>query len=202
MPDLPESSGGAGMVYIQKLNALFYAGGAIRNGTSGGTDTGKSYMLFLGNVTDGWQSRATMPDPRNHLAAVVVSGRAFFLGGQKGGDEVSGNSAEVREYLWWVDKWIVRKSMPLPLGHVSASVFRYSGGIMVVGGITNGRELVDEILFYDVRGNEWYNIGTFPRKVQTPVCVSWGPVYCVSGFGKPGWANLGYTTTFSRPVRD
>ncbi|CAN8068269.1 unnamed protein product, partial [Agarophyton chilense] len=202
IPSLPVSVGGGAMVYIKPINALFYAGGMTREkGRYRGTDLPHTFMLSLHNLAAGWKRKADMPNPRNHMAAAVAASRYFFLGGQHSADEHAGNQPTVNEYVYWSDKWFTKAPLPQPLGHIVASTFSYWNGILVVGGVTNGRHQTPNVYYYDVRSDSWSLIGQFPRSVQSPVCgISNLRIHCATGLGKPGWAAQSFHRKLTLPL--
>lgn len=200
--DLPEARGGGGMVYVRRKRMLVYAGGNWRRtGEWRGDDKADCWSLTLGRKRAAWQRRRDIPNARNHMAAVKVGGRFLFLGGQHLNLEDSANQADVHEYLVGRDMWVKRKSMPTGLGHVSASTFPYWNGVIVIGGISNGRTLRDEILYYDYFKDKWSMVGRFARKVQSPICSKFGrKVVCATGAGKPGSGRDGFMRKVSLPM--
>lgn len=199
--DLPEARGGGGMVYVKRKRMLVYAGGNWRKeGEWRGVDKADCWSLKLGVKGAMWQRRRDIPNARNHMAAVRVGGRMVFLGGQHLNLEHSNNQADVHEYLVGRDMWVKRRSMPRGLGHVSASAFPYWNGVMVVGGISNGRTLRDEILYFDLINDKWSVVGRFARKVQSPICNKFGrKVVCATGAGKPGTGREAFMKEVSLP---
>ncbi|PXF43252.1 Kelch-like protein terF [Gracilariopsis chorda] len=194
IPKLPLAVGGGGMVYISQLDSLLFSSGMIRQQDEWhGIDSTHSYMLDLKNMGAGWVRKADIPNPRNHMSGVSVLGRYFFVGGQKGADEESGNQRSVHEYDYSNDKWIEKESIPVPLGHISASTFQYGRGFITVAGITDGRRPIAKVHYYDAVKNIWSELGFYPRQVQSVVC---GPsndaIHCSTGRGFPGDASQSY----------
>lgn len=200
--DLPEARGGGGMVYVKRKGMLVYAGGTLRGkGQWSGVDRGECWSLHVWRKGAAWQRRRDMPNPRNHMAGVSVGGRFLFLGGQHLNLEHSANQADVHEYLVSKDAWVRRKSMPRGLGHVSASSFAYWNGVLVMGGIGDGRTLRDEILYYDLFKDEWSFVGRLPRRVQGPICDKFGKrLACATGAGKPGTGRDAFMRRVSLPM--
>lgn len=173
LPNLPEPRAGGGMVVIGN-RYLVFSGGLVRpyRNTCCVTDKGTTWALDLFNTAAGWRDdKAPIPSPRNHMAAVKTCGRTFWVGGQHGSNEHTGNSNVVSEYIPWAQKWVPGiVYLPQPFGHISASVLPYKCGIIVVGGTTQNRTLRNEVLWWDPNGNFWRTIGFFPKRVATAVC--------------------------------
>lgn len=200
---LPAPRAGGGMVYVKQIHALIYASGIQREaGKHVGVDKPETWMLFLGDEQkQGWMSLPPMPNPRNHMAAVSVGGRYFFLGGQHQDREKTDNQDSVHEFDIWKRVWVQRKSLPKPVGHVSASVRAFWNGILIIGGILDGRKLSDQVLYYDILVDEWGVVGKFQRQVQSPVCDRMDNLLvCATGEGVPGSSNLAFATKLSVPV--
>lgn len=195
LPNLPFPRAGGGLVYIQKIKALMFSSGMLRaTGRYAGDDEADTWMLYLEHLEKGWQPRANIENPRNHMAAIAVGDKYFFLGGQHRNRESTENQATLQEYDYRGDKWIKRQDLPVPTGHIAASTFKFNKGFVFVGGINDGRILSDRIFYYNVEGDRWFDVGTFPRKVQSPVCgVAFKRLYCATGAGS-GPANAVYTT--------
>lgn len=188
LPPLPHRRAGGGMVYIKRRNALLYAGGAEREkGTEDGVDHDDSYMLDLGNQKRGWVRKASFRNPRNHMSAITVDGRYFFVGGQHRANEETGNQKSLDEYLEGEDRWVQRADMRVGVGHVSASTPRWGGGFLVIGGVRNGRKKTGAVLFYDMKDDAWVEVGHYVHPVQTPVCgVVGSEIFCATGAGNSG----------------
>ncbi len=177
LPDLPGPRGGGGLVLVGR-RWLVYSGGVNRpyNSISVHIDHATTWSLDTEHLDKGWRNdSAPIPLARNHLAAVTSCGRHYWVAGQKGNNEVSGNTRAVTEYIPWQRKWITQPPraiyyLPNPFGHVSASVLPYRCGIIVVGGIGQRRKLRNQVLWWNRQTNKWHVIGVFPKPVATPVC--------------------------------
>ncbi len=189
LPDLPGDRAGGGLAMIKKngKRMLLYAGGVDRTVPTFEVhiDYGTTWTLDYEDKNATWQKvKEDMPDPRNHMAAVESCGRYYFVGGQREVDEEEGNVATVSEFLPESMTWSKNPPAPLPfgLGHVSASVMAYKCGIMVVGGLRNGKKMVTAVQYYNSTTNAWSTIGWYPHEVATPVCGIHGDeILCATG---------------------
>lgn len=173
LADLPGDRAGGGLVRIG--DKLLFSGGVDRENDSHSVyvDYGTTWTLEYKVPGAEWvDTNQTMPNPRNHQAAVDTCGRILFIGGQHKVDEHRGNQDTVSEWLVDEGKWSENPPAVLPfsVGHISASVMAYKCGVIVVGGIGNGRTLSNKVLYWDSLSNTWSQIGTYPRVVATPVC--------------------------------
>ncbi len=90
-----------------------YAIGGFRDGEI--LDTVERYDPAV----DRWESRASLPTPRVHLAAVVVDDEIYALGG--GGE--TGELATVEVYDPTTDRWETSSPLPTPMSNFAAVVF-------------------------------------------------------------------------------
>jgi len=195
LPDLPEDRAGGGLVTVKKdgKRTLVYAGGVDRlyNSFYKHIDYGTTWTLELDVKGAKWELvEEEMPEPRNHMAAISVCGRHLFVGGQKKIDEHGGNLAVISEYIPHNRTWskYPPQPLPFPLGHVSASVMAYKCGIIIVGGITNGKNYSDKVLHWDAETDKWSTIGRYPLRIATPVCgIVGNEVMCSTGGADNYW---------------
>eukprot|EP00178_Gracilaria_changii_P003266 TRINITY_DN147_c0_g1_i1.p3 TRINITY_DN147_c0_g1~~TRINITY_DN147_c0_g1_i1.p3 ORF type:complete len:253 (-),score=65.72 TRINITY_DN147_c0_g1_i1:3595-4353(-) len=201
LPPLPVSAGGGAMVYVAPLHALLYAGGMRREPQQWrGQDSRATFLLPLRQLRRGWLRQRPMPNARNHMAAAAAASRYLFLGGQHSADELRGNQRTLNQFDVRSGAWRARAQLPRALGHVAASSFAFWNGVLVVGGVLNGRQHSDELLYYDALADAWSVVGRFARRVQSPVCgASHRRVFCTTGLGS-GAASLSYYTPLSTPV--
>ena len=189
LPSLKGPRAGGGLIKVGIK--LIFAGGVNRptNSNKNMVDYGTVYELDLGNMSKGWTvKKYNMPNPRNHMAAVSVCQKHFFIGGQKKENEFKGNQATVNQYLPSSGKWVTKAPLPTGTGHISYSVLAHQGscGIFVIGGIINGRKLIGTVWYYSVSADKWSYAGEFPRGVQTPICqLKWNKIICATGAGTP-----------------
>ncbi len=187
--DLPADRAGGGLVMIENKGKklLLYAGGVDRttNSLKHHVDHGTTWTLEYETPGANWtRVGQDMPHPRNHMAAIESCGRYYFVGSQKGINEHTGNSRVVSEFLPDKMRWSKDPPPPLPfpLGHVSASVMEYKCGIMVIGGISNNRTMMNSVLYFNSTENQWSQIGNYTHKVATPVCGIVGDeIMCATG---------------------
>lgn len=201
IPSLPSRRAGGGLVYIERLNSLFFSGGALRPVAliRNETDFSDSWMLNLTNMTNGWLKKADMPNPRNHLSAVAVKDRYFFIGGQREHDEKKGNQHSNQEYIPDDDIWVERARLPIEMGHAMASTNAYLDGFVMVGGSTKGLRLLDHVLYYHIPSDSWHFMTDYPRVAKSLVCgIHVNQLVCAVGQAekKRRW-NDGYRTTLS-----
>lgn len=201
LPGLPMRSAGGALLYHATTNSLVFAGGALREaGLEPVIDRKETYTLSLHDLEKGWKRMADMPHPRNHMAGAMVGTRLFFVGGQLGTDEYSGNTNHTQEFIVEENKWVERADVPYPVGHVSASTPAYGPGFFVIGGVINGRKKTNKVLYYNMNEDKYYDVGHYPVGVQTPVCgVAYDTMICATSFGRDLGA-LAYTRSVKMMV--
>jgi N-acetylneuraminic acid mutarotase len=165
-PSLPAPRGaGAAAVLGGKLH---FFGGTEREGGEYSGDAGEHWILDLENGTT-WQPAAPLPNPRNHLGATAVNGKVYAIGGQHLDDEEEGNQRDVHAYDPATDTWTAVSPLPRPLGHVAASTLVRDGRIVVIGGVTQNRRKVANVLEYDPATDTWRELEPLPQPRQSPV---------------------------------
>jgi Kelch motif len=180
---------GGGMVYDKTLNALFYAGGALRIKGKKTVDLNNTWMYSFDKSTAGWVARAPIPFKANHMSSTTAKDGSgvehhFFVGGQEAENEAYGNVVHHYEYDAINDQWLPRQSLPYPRGHASASTIPFGCGYLVIGGTTNGWQRTPDVTYYDIATDAWTKIGELPFGINTPICdinrVT-NMLYCESG---------------------
>ena len=192
-PDLPADRAGGGLVLLG--SELHFYGGGVRPAGSGGipTDYGTHWALDLNNPGGGWQSRADMPTPRNHIGYAALGGRAYAVGGQKNENEVSGNRKEVHAYDPATNSWTRLADLPRAVGHISSSTFEMDGRIVVAGGVTQDKKALSAVIAYDPRTGDWSALPSLPSTRKSPVADVIGGKLIVTG-GSSSGSNVQVTT--------
>ena len=193
LPDLPLGRAGGGMIYDTNSNSLVFAGGAERPdpGNPDAVDYRHTWKLDLGNKGAGWIAKTDIPFDSNHMSYVTtmdetLTERHFFVGGQVGENENTGNIKDNYEYDVGSDTWIKMRNMPYTRGHASSSTRAIGCGFLIAGGSTNEFGKTKGVYYYSIPDNSWTKIGELPNAINTPVCdiSPDGYFYCESG-----WAN-------------
>jgi hypothetical protein len=187
---LPEARAGGGMVYDASQNVLLFSAGATRPqpGVSLAFDHADSWMYNLSDPFLGWVNRTDIPFFGNHVGFVTALDeydrqRHFFVGGQEGEAEATGNTKANYEWIAAHDTWVARQSMPLSRGHAASATKAFGCGFLVAGGTTNEHGITADISFYDIPSDSWQTIGSLPAAVNTAVCeFGGGYLYCETGW--------------------
>jgi hypothetical protein len=189
MPSLPEGRAGGGMEKSKARNAIYYAGGAVRPTRWTTVDHPHTWMLPL-DGSSGWRATVDIPFLANHMSYVTAvdhrgAERHFFVGGQTGENERTGNVDH--NYEWDANKeiWLQRQKLPFPRGHASSSTRAISCGFIMIAGTANVVGPIRDITYYDIPSDKWTKIGELSNSIKTPVCdidfVN-GYLYCETGW--------------------
>lgn len=118
-------------------------------------------------ATNTWRERSSMPTPRNHATAGVVSGKIYVIGGRVGAAFISSGSSNidvVEQYDPAADSWgPSRAKMPSARSAMASGV--YGGRIYVTGG--EGQDSQRMYTFraleaYDPASNAWSVLPSMP----------------------------------------
>jgi hypothetical protein len=127
----------------------FYAIGGRAFNISTSTDTTYATVESYDPVTNEWSTRASLPAPRKGLAAGVVNGIIYVVGGTDAGGTIV---ATVEAYNPATNTWTSRA--PLPSPRTGAVVDVYDGILYAVGG-RNAGGTVSTVEAYDPSTNTW-----------------------------------------------
>ena len=189
--ELPVGRAGGGLVYDPDRNALFFTAGAERPvaGNANAVDYKDTWMYSFSNPGAGWVKKLDLPFLSNHMSFVTAKdqtgkNRHYFLAGQVGENEWSGNVKSNYEWDAVNETWIKRKDLPVARGHAASSTRAIGCGFIIAGGAVNGGKTKD-VTYYDIPSDSWTKIGDLPNFVNTPVCdidFAGGYFYCESGY--------------------
>ena len=121
-------------------------------------------MLAEGATT--WTTAAPLPVARDHLAAEVLEGRLYAIGGRTGWDEIYGHLSAVHAYDPDTDTWTERAPIPGPRSEAVGSTFTWQGRLYVAGGSTPFVQPSDEVWSYDPAADAWTLAGRLPAKLK------------------------------------
>jgi N-acetylneuraminic acid mutarotase len=155
-PSLPEARGGGAMVRMGR--ALHYIAGA----DIGRADRTEHWVLSLDHPSTGWEPLAPVPLARNHLAAEVLNGKIYVIGGQTGTNDATGNKTDVFVWDAAADTWTAAADLPRPLSHMSEATTVLNGRIYVAGGLTTGADDIANASVYDPTTDDWSAITSLP----------------------------------------
>ena len=136
-------SAGGGMVFDSKKRMLYYSGGGQRLTTDSleTTDITATWKISIDTPSNGWVRSTPFPYKANHLSAVTTNvpvgqERHFFIGGQRGENELNGNVKDMFEFLPSNETWVRRASLPSARSHTTSSTRALGCGFIMAGGTT------------------------------------------------------------------
>jgi hypothetical protein len=127
------------------------------------------------NIT-GWATLTPMPTARSGLAAAMVNGVIYAMGGTSATGALL---TTVEAYDTASNTWSTKAPMPVARSHLAAGVL--GGKIYAVGGIT-GSGFTNELDIYDPGTNTWTSGPGMPSaRADLGVGVAGGILYAVGG---------------------
>lgn len=184
-PALPVERGAGAAVVLGR--SLHFFGGATRakDSKSSTKDHADHFVLDLDGGTR-WTTAKSLPNPRNHLGAAVLNGKAYVVGGQHTYNEGTTSQKQVDVYDPATDSWRRAADLPTARSHISASTFAMNGRIIVIGGSINngtGGAASNEVTSYDPQANKWSRLTAIPAARKTPIAGTDGTRLVVSTGG-------------------
>ncbi|MCS7032646.1 MAG: malectin domain-containing carbohydrate-binding protein [Phycisphaerae bacterium] len=177
MPPLPQPRGAGALALVGQTLHFF---GGLSRAQFATINQRQHWALDLLNPSLGWNSRAPLPNPRNHLAAVALGGKIYAIGGQDLWNELSGAMANVDVYDPETDTWSAAAPLPVPRSHIAASSFALNGQIYVIGGATNGFTSLRDVTIYDPASDRWRIFRQLPGPRLSPVAGAIGRMLIVA----------------------
>ena len=151
------------------------------NGPHRSLDSNEVYDIS----TNKWAARAPMPTGRNHMAAGVVNGKIYVIGGRVGSVFVVASATDiVEEYDPATDTWgYARARMPTTRSGLTFAT--YAGKIYVIGGEYLNNLIVGafrDIEAYDPASDTWSILPPMDEPRNAPASAVIGNrLYIISG---------------------
>lgn len=153
MPGLPQDRAAGSLVLLGRH--LHYMAGTNKPRTE---DVADHWALNLDNLAAGWQTRAAVPEPRHHAAAVAADGYIFYIGGQNNHDGNLIARSAVHRYDPTTNSWQKMADLPQPRNHMGNSTVVYGRRIFVLGGQQSHHYAKREVYAYNLDTNTWANL--------------------------------------------
>ena len=172
VPALPQlrSSGG----FVALGNELHYIAGT-RPGSPEDVDVTDHFVFNVTNPGAGWQTRAPLPDARNHFQAIAHQGMIYVIGGQKrhnipAGDPI-GYTYLATNFVYnpGTNSWAPIANLPIGISELERASFTYNDKIVIGGGVAAGSQPLDASYAYDPGTNAWISWPTLPAKRRSPI---------------------------------
>ncbi|MEO6714144.1 MAG: hypothetical protein ABIM89_12050, partial [Mycobacteriales bacterium] len=132
-------------------------------------DRADHWSLAVDTAGSTWVSRAPMPTPLNHLAAAVLNGIVYSVGGQVGFESDGVMSGALQAYNPATNSWAVRASLVPTRSHTQSSAFVLDGRIVIAGGMLNDFSATTDVSAYDPAANTWVKLTMLPGERRSGV---------------------------------
>lgn len=178
-PSLPEAIGAGPLCIVDR--ELHFIGGLLSDRV---TDSPAHWALNIDTGTQ-WESRAPIPQAKNHHSAAVVDGLIYVFGGELGHDQVHFEGPwhdvpDMHRYDPATDAWTKLRDLPTPLSHVEPSCFVVNGHIVVIGGRTGHYDVADAWA-YSPNDDEWTPLPPIPEPGRGVAAVLIGDAIYIAG---------------------
>jgi N-acetylneuraminic acid mutarotase len=150
-----------GFVYAPNVNKLFLFGGA-NNTTLTVYNTTRIYDIG----TNTWSTGATMPGPRQQMAAGYYNGKIYVAAGDSTANPGSETNT-IWEYDPVANTWNTsRANMPASLGGPGYGII--NGHLYIAGGRNPASNNLNTLYDYDIAANTWTPRANLPTGVNAP----------------------------------
>jgi hypothetical protein len=143
--------------------------------------------------TGRWSSGTPLPTPRDHLAAAVIGGRVYAVGGRP--LDPDRNFTVNEQYDPAAGRWTAGPAMPTARGGIAATAL--AGSLHVFGGETSRRVFAEHEI-YDVAAGRWRAAPPLPTaRHGIAAAVVGGRIYVIGGGPKAGLAQTAVVEIFA-----
>jgi N-acetylneuraminic acid mutarotase len=157
---------------------------------------GSAALLEYDPATDTWTTRASLAQPRDHVAAAALDGEIYALGGRWSG---VGELASVEIYNPANDAWRPGPGMPRP--HAGFSAAAVAGHILAAGGeiILTGNETLRAFEIFNAETGVWAGGPDLPYPIHGVAAAALdGRFYLLGGSARAGAIeNPGYVMIYT-----
>lgn len=196
-PALPETRAGGQLALVGSV--LHFIGGTNLART---VDVGDHYALDLTHLNpdgtlkpgmSGWETLASVPNPRHHAASFVLDGKIYYVGGQHKHDGALVAQTDVHRYDPITDDWDEMTDLPEGRNHIGSSSVLLNRRFYVFSGQVNSGQKRNTVLVYDVDANTWTNLisGALPfTRDSSVVGFLNGMFYYSQGYTNEQWVGV------------
>jgi len=154
---VPRGAGGLALVG----RTLHYVGGNLADRV---TNVGDHFTFDLDTRT--WGRAAPMPNPKDHFSTVVVDGKIYVLGGERGHDELNLQQADAHVFDPATGAWTRLADLPVAKSHLEGGTYVADGRIVLAGGQLARFEPTAGVLAYDIASDTWTRWRRLPAERQ------------------------------------
>jgi len=135
-------------------------------------------------VPDTWTRKTDMPTARRSMAAAVLNGKIYVIGGNPGS---TGGLRTVEVYDPATDTWTMKSPMSLARGGLSVSIVNEK--IYAIGGMTHPSGSFNKVEEYNPATDTWTTKAPMPtRRFVLSTSVVNGKIYAIGG--QSSWPNI------------
>jgi len=181
------------MAYLD--NKLYFFGGDKPDRT---TITTNLWVLDLGDPSAGWVAKAPLPKGGDHMAAEVIDGQIYSIGGEHGHAGSLPDRAPYiqHNYLFRydpaADQWTRLADLPVGRSHAEGNTLVVDGKIVLMGGKLDPTDFSHEIDVYDPATDRWTVAATgLPQDNEGGAAIYYGGrIFLTDGQeGAPDYTN-------------
>ena len=191
LKSLPQARGAGTLAYLN--NKLYFFAGE----NSSRQDVTTVWALDLADQDDGWVSKAAVPSPRNHVAAVPLGGKIYIIGGQTGNDAGTVTQAPTYRYDPAANTWVTLASIPTARSHMADASFVYDNKIVVLGGQSGYNSPIASDVLYDPATNKWTTLNSLPDARYSGAAAFIGGKFVYAAGIKSNFAATTYVGTLT-----
>ena len=146
-------------------NKIYVIGGEINAPRGNGESEICSTNEVYDPATDTWETKASMPTPRSALAASVVDGKIYVMGGYQFTRSYPGYNTTMNEvYDPETDTWTTKPSLPKGVTRTVSTAIGTK--IYLMGGATFGSDWSDFNQVYDTEKETWTSAKSVPTGID------------------------------------
>lgn len=146
-------------------NKIYVIGGEINLPRGNGEWEICSTNEVYDPATDTWETKASMSTPRSALAASVVDGKIYLMGGYQFTRSYPGYNTTMNEvYDPETDTWTTKPSLPRGVTHTVSTAI--GDKIYLIGGATFGSDWSDLNQVYDTKKETWTSAKPVPTGID------------------------------------
>jgi DNA-binding CsgD family transcriptional regulator/N-acetylneuraminic acid mutarotase len=129
------------------------------------------------NVSSRWNTNASLPQPKERMAAAAYEDKIYILGGRT----LEGIVGDIEAYVPEKDEWLSLTPKNVPVSDASAAVI--GGKIYIPGGLTQSGNPTDILEVYDPAEDRWVRRAPVPREISGYALVAFeGKMYLFGGW--------------------
>ena len=127
-----------------------------------------------------WGTAKALPNAKDHFSTIVVSGKIYVLGGEKGHHLLHQPQGDAHVYDPATDTWKALANLPLAKSHLEGSTFLSNGLIVMAGGQVDNFTPTGNVEAYNPATNTWSTLAPLPGLRQGSVLKRVGNTFVLA----------------------